>query len=195
MDKLFKRLAQKYKTPKQVQQYLRKFEYNREESGITLRSAVEAIKRKKAHCYEAAFIAAAILEHNGYPPLVMSLESQDGLYHVLYIFQQKKKWGAVGQSRDPGLFGREPLFRSIKDLAWSYFDPYIDGTSKVTAYQVAHLDETRTNWRYSKRNVWQAEKYLLELPHHKLVSSKKRYKKILNNYLSKGSPTTGWGWW
>jgi hypothetical protein len=113
---------------------------------------LKTLQERKAHCLEAAFAAAALLELNGYPPLVMSLESQDGIDHVVFIFREAGHWGAVGHSRDPGLFGRAPLFRSLRDLAWSYYDPYIDGSSKVTAYQMADLDDTEADIR--KRLSW-----------------------------------------
>lgn len=195
MNSLIHRMAQKYRTPWQVQKLLHSFEYNREESGTTLKSALKTLQERKAHCLEAAFVAAALLEINDYPPLVMSLESQDGIDHVVFIFREKGRWGAVGQSRDPGLYGRAPLFRSLRDLAWSYFDPYIDKSSKVTAYQSAHLDDTEADWRCSLRNVWKAEKYLLEIDHRPLLSSRSRYQRVLREYLKNGVCKEGKGWW
>lgn len=178
-----------------MQKFLRELKYNREKSGGTLCSAGKSLKRKSAHCFEAAFIAAAVLEHKGYPPTVVSFESQDGLDHVIFVFRQKKKWGSVARSRDAGLHGRAPIFRSLKDLVWSYFDPYIDGSGKITAYQIAHLDDTKTDWRKSSKNVWKAESYLLTLRHIKLKSSVGRYDKVLRKYKSKGPLTKGRGWW
>src|ERR1017187_8820849 len=139
-------LANKYRTPLQVQRYLRKFPYNRETGGETLRSASEALKKGTAHCFEAAFIAAALLEQNGYPPLVLSFESIDKLEHVIFVFREKGRWGAVARSRDKGLHGRAPLFRSLRDLVWSYYHPYIDNSGRITAYQLANLDDSGANW-------------------------------------------------
>jgi len=195
VSEVLKKLAKKYRTPEQVQKFLRGIEYNREKSGETLRSAIMALKHQKAHCFEAAFIAAAILELNGYPPIVVSMESQDGLDHVIFVYRDNGKWGAVARSRDQGLNGRAPIFRSLRDLVWSYYDPYVDGEGKVTAYQLAHLDDTKSDWRYSRKNVWKAENYLLKLPHRKLKSSEKRYQRVLKIYLEKGPLTTGPGWW
>lgn len=188
----FKRLAKRYSTPRAVQKFLRTFDYNPKS---TLYSAIKCFQKKEAHCLEAAFLAAAILEQNGYPPLVMSLESKDGLDHVVFVFKEKGKWGAVGRSRDHGLHGRAPRFRSIKDLAWSYYDPYIDKTGKVTAYQIAHLDDTESNWRTNHRNVWKAERYLVELKHRRLKSSQYRYKRIKALYFKRGPASSGPFWW
>lgn len=189
---IFKKLAQKYKTPKAVQKFIRGLRYNKKD---TLHSALTAIQKKEAHCMEGAFVAAAILEQRGYPPLVVSLESQDGLDHVLFVYKEKGRWGAIGQSRDEGLYGRPPIFRSIRSLVWSYFDPYIDGTGRITAYQLANLNETGANWRTSPRSVWKAERFLLEIPHVKLRSSKKRYTKHLKNYKSGKSLPPEHHWW
>ncbi|MBI1326973.1 MAG: hypothetical protein GC136_04950 [Alphaproteobacteria bacterium] len=147
------------------------------------------------HCFEAAMAAAAILEHHGYPPLVMSLESKDGLDHVIYVFKEKTGWGAITRSRDEGLHGRAPRYHSLRDLAWSYYDPYVDKTGKITAYQVAHMDDCGTNWRSSVKNVWKAEQYLIDLKHIPLKSSKSRYKKLHKDYLEQGPIPRQKNWW
>ena len=64
--------------------------------------------------------AATILEHHGYPPLLMDLESKDQLDHVLFLFRRRGRFGAVARSRDPGLHGRKPVFRSVRALVTSY---------------------------------------------------------------------------
>lgn len=188
-------LAGKYRTPRQVQDFLRSLPYNREKNGATLRSAKAALERKTVHCFEAAFLAAALLENHGYPPLVMSFESRDGLDHVIFVYRENKKWGAIARSRDEGLHGRAPVFRSLRDLAWSYYEPYVDKTGEITAYQLANLDDSKSDWRASPRNVWKAERYLLDLPHRKLRASRARYKKLRTRYLRSGPVLDGKHWW
>jgi hypothetical protein len=178
-----------------VQAFLRSLRYNHDKGRPTLRSAASSLKASKAHCFEAAILAAAILEHHGYPPLVVSFESIDSLDHVIYVFKQKGKWGAIARSRDDGLHGRAPVYRSIRDLAWSYYEPYIDKTGMIKAYQIANLDDTKCDWRGSPNNVWKAEKYLLDISHRKLLSSKSRYKKIKNRYLKHGPMKNKKNWW
>ena len=193
--KITQKLSKKLRTPRQVQNYLRRLPYNNEKKGETLSSAEKALRRGKLHCFEAAFAAAAILEHHGYPPLVISFESRDDLEHVIYVFKEKNRWGAIGRSRDEGLHGRPARYRSLRDLVWSYYDPYVDKTGKITGFQVAHLDNCKADWRASKRNVWKAENYLIELKHNRLRSSMKRYKKLLKNYLRRGSMPRQKHWW
>jgi hypothetical protein len=188
-------LAKKLKTPLQVQKFLRALPYNRDKDKATLRSATSSLLAGKAHCFEAAILAAAILEHHGYPPLVMSFESIDQLDHVIFVFKQNKKWGSVARSRDEGLHGRPPIYPSIKALAASYYEPYIDKTGMIKAFQIANLNDTNCDWRKSKRNVWKAENYLLELPHIRLAFSKRRYQKIKNRYEKLGPMKNKKHWW
>ena len=196
MENFFRRLSKRHSTPKQVQKFLRQFPYNNESGNETQRSALQGAKSGTLHCLEATLVAAAILEHQGYPPLVLSLESIDELDHVVFIFKAKSGWGAVGKSRLEGLHGRQPKFRSIRDLAWSYFDPFIDKTGRLTGYGVAHLDDTGSDWRYSKNNVWKLVHYLIDLPHEKIQSSQKRFEKGRRHFNKTGQ--AGWPqatWW
>ncbi len=183
------------KTPEQVQRYLRQLPYNQEKQGETLRSAAEAIRKGTAHCFEAAFVAAAMLEQCGFPPLVLSFESIDKLEHVIFVFRRNGRWGSVARSRDEGLHGREPVFRSLRDLAWSYYHPYIDHTGRITAYQLAHLDDSGADWRTSKKNCWKAENYLIRLPHRPLKSSDRRYRKLYADFKKYGHPQPYPYWW
>lgn len=189
------KLAKRLKTPASVQRFLRSMAYNREEKGETVRSALSALKSKEAHCFEAAFIAALILEQHGYPPLVVSIESQDKLDHVIYVFKQKGLWGSIARSRDEGLHGRPPRYRSLRALVQSYIEPFIDKTGRIVGYQLANLDDTKTDWRFSKRNLWKAEKYLVDLPHKKLMSSDSKYKKLHKRYLENGPMKKKAFWW
>ena len=172
-----------HRTPARVQRYLSRLPYNWEREGGTLRSFREVVRRGEAHCLEAALAAAVILEQHGHPPLLLSFESQDLLDHVLFVFRQKGLWGAVARSRDLGLHGRRPVFPNLRRLVWSYFDPYVDHTGRITGYGLADLrDLGGYDWRFSPRNVWKVERHLQQIPHHRLRSSDARYQKLLARY-------------
>lgn len=177
------RLIEKYKTPRQVQKFLRTLSYNREEEGDSQYSFRQVLRRRKAHCLEAALVAAVILEQHAYPPLLLSFESVDELDHVIFVFQEKGLWGSVARSRDAGLHGRKPVFRTARDLAWSYYDPYVDMTGRITGYAVVDLNELGNyDWRFSDRNLWKLERFLIDYPHRKMPSSDQRYNKLLARY-------------
>ena len=176
-------IIQRYRTPEQVQKFLRSLPYNWERGGDTLRSFRQVIRRRTAHCLESALVAAAMLEQNGYPPLVVSFESKDGVDHVIYVFRRRGRWGTVARSRDAGLHGRKPVFRTIRDLVWSFYDPYVDFTGRITGYQLVDLrDLGDYDWRFSEANMWKVEKILLDIPHRKLRSSDRRYRRLLERY-------------
>ena len=177
------KLIEKLRTPAQVQRFLSSMPYNWEKDGGTLRSFREVIKRDEAHCLEAAVAAAVILEQHGYAPLLLDLESQDLLDHVLFVFQQDGRWGSIARSRDVGLHGRRPLFRSLRDLVWSYFDPYVDFSGRIKGYGLGNLyDLGSYDWRFSSRKMSKIENYLREMPHRCLDSSDRRYETLLARY-------------
>jgi hypothetical protein len=176
-------LIQANRTPRQVQRLLSSMPYNREPGPATLRTFREVARRQTAHCLEAAMTAATILEQHDYPPLLLSLESQDQLDHVVFVFRHKGLWGAVARSRDIGLHGRLPIFRRLRHLAWSYFDPYVDETARITGYGLGDARELGTyDWRFSTKNVWKVERYLQEIPHREIRSSDKRHRQLLARY-------------
>lgn len=178
-----RKLIEALNTPARVQRYLSRMPYNWEREGGTLRSFREMVKVNEAHCLEAAVAAAVILEQHNYPPLLVDLESQDLLDHVIFVFKLKGRWGSIGRSRDIGLHGREPVFRSIRDLVWSYFDPYVDFSGRIVGYGLLNLwDLGKYDWRFSPRKMNKIEDSLREMPHKKLRSSDQRYNKLLAHY-------------
>src|SRR5215510_10499044 len=176
-------LIRRLNTPAKVQRWLTLLPYNWERQGGTMRSFREVVKRNEAHCLEAAVAAAVILEQHGYPPLLFDLESWDLLDHVIFVFQRNGLWGSIARSRDIGLHGRKPVFRSLRDLVWSYFDPYIDMTGRIKGYGLTSLyDLGNYDWRFSSRRMRRIEDYLRDLPHRALPSSDTRYAKLLGRY-------------
>lgn len=177
-------LVRTLRTPRQVQEFLHKLPYNWDRP-TTLRTLRGVVQHGKAHCLEAALMAATILEQHGYPPLLLDLESQDDLDHVLCLFQRKGRYGTVARSRDAGLHGRRPVFRTLRHLVMSYVDPFVDGSGRITGYGVFDLRRLqRCDWRLSTKNVWAVERALIHMPHHKLKTSDRRYREALRRYLA-----------
>lgn len=178
-----RRLIARLRTPLQVQRWLNAMPYNTEPDGETQRSFRSVVAVGCAHCMEAAMSAATILEVHGWPPLVMSLESEDKLDHVLFVYRTATGWGSIGRSRDPGLHGRRPVFRTLRDLACSYVEPYVDLTGRITGYGVLDLRTLRGyDWRCSTRNLWLVEKVLIEMPHRPLRTCDARIDVLRRRY-------------
>jgi hypothetical protein len=174
-----RRVIARAATPLAVQRYLNALPYNNEPGGATLRSFRTVVREGAAHCLEAALAAAVILEQHGWPPLVLSFESIDKLDHVIFVYRMHGRWGSIARSRDPGLHGRRPVFRSPEALARSYMDPYIDLSGRITAFAVVDLRVMgKYDWRFSDRNVWKVERMLLDYPHRSLRSSNQRVDRL-----------------
>ncbi len=180
-----RRLLRQLRTPRQVQAWLRSLPYNWETGGKTLRTFRGVVRHGAANCLEAVLAAASAMGQLGHPPLVLDLESQDLLDHELFLFRMDGRWGTIGKSRDPGLHGRKPVFRSVRDLVLSYVDPYVDASGRIVGYGVGDLDRlVRVDWRLDERNVWSVEEALIRMPHIPLATSSRRYERWHRRYLA-----------
>src|SRR5678816_1385428 len=111
--------------PEKIQRFLdSELAYNKEPNGPTCRSPRRVLRDRTAHCMEGALIGAAALRMCGHPPLLMDLEAVRDVDHVLAIFRLRGHWGAVAKSNYSGLRYREPVYRTLRELAMSYFEHY-----------------------------------------------------------------------
>lgn len=180
-----RRLVARLDTPRKVQSWLQSIAYNKGNVGKTLRSFRGVLKHKSAHCLEGALAAAFILEQHGYPPLLLDLGSEDDLDHVNFLFRGPRGWGAVGKSRYPALMGRAPRYRTVRDLAWSYVDAFVDLTGRVDGYATFDLRELGgLDWALDERHVWRIERALLRNRHAPLHASDARHERWRERYLA-----------
>jgi hypothetical protein len=177
-------LIRKLTTPTKVQSWLAALDYNHAKKSMRSFRGVHA--HKTAHCLEGALAAAFLLEPHGYPPLLLDLESKDQLDHVVFCYQRGGKWGAVGKSRYPALMGRKPVYPTLRALAWSYVDPFVDKTGRVTGWARYDLrdEQGKADWRWDRRHVWRIERTLLELPHKPMLASDARHQAMRRAYVA-----------
>lgn len=187
--RLFKRLN----TPQKIQDFLAfKIKHNPAKDGVECRSPREVLKIGKAHCMEGALLAAAVLEFHGHKPLLMDLRStSDDLDHVVALFRQFGCWGAISKTNHVVLRYREPIYKSTRELAMSYFHEYFLDSGKKTLREysvpvnITNFNPLNPHPRPSPRgrgghgfNWRTTEKDLVELP--EILDAVKHYK-ILNN--------------
>lgn len=169
-------------TPTAVQRWLTSLAYNKAE---TMRTLPGVMKSGRAHCLEGALSAAALLEPHGYPPLILDLESTDLLDHTLFLYKENENYGSVGKSRDIGLDGRKPVFKTIRALVESYVIPYIDAKAHLTGYGVLDLRTLKNSrWKTSRGNVWFVEDALLAMPHTTIRTSEKIVQTWRERYIA-----------
>jgi hypothetical protein len=115
-------LIRELTTPAKVQSFLDATPYSPDPF---YRSPLRVVRDRKAHCFDGAVFAAAILRRIGYPPLILELiPNHRDDDHLLAVFKLDGTWGAVAQSNFTGLRYREPIYRTLRELVMSYFDPF-----------------------------------------------------------------------
>jgi hypothetical protein len=170
--------------PDKIQNFLDSIDYN---PAYECRSPRWVIRKKKAHCFEGALFAAAALQFTGFSPLILDMKAHNDDDHVIAVFRENKRWGAVAKSNFTTLRFREPVYRSIRELVMSYFDFYFNtsGEKSLRSYSLP-LDLTM----FSSRN-WMTTDEDLEYIGDKLESI--RHYPVIDNSmikrLSKASET------
>ncbi len=127
-------------TPALIQAFINAIPANHEADGETILSVREVLRQRRAHCIEGAFVAACALWLHGEPPLVMHLDCAASDYpHVIALFRRGGAWGAVSKTNGAVLRFRDPVYRSLRELAMSYFHEYTDrrGRKTLRSYSVA----------------------------------------------------------
>src|ERR1043166_4610055 len=118
------RVLQRLRTPEKIQDFLNALPANFEPHGDTCLSVREVLKRRRAHCIEGAFLAACALWINGEPPLLLDLKATRDYDHVVALFRRGGCWGAISKTNHLPLRYRDPVYRTLRELAMSYFHEY-----------------------------------------------------------------------
>jgi len=164
----------KLKTPTLIQDFIDKIPPNFEPGGDTCLSAGEALRQRCAHCIEAAFIAALALWMNGEPPLLLDFQARGDDDHVVALFRRHGCWGAISKSNHVWLRHRDPVYRSLRELAMSYFHEYVGkGRRSMLTYSIA-FDLRRFDpklWVSGKTDCWEIGGALDATRHYRLVNA------------------------
>jgi hypothetical protein len=159
------------KTPYGIQRYLDDMPYHLADTGWSPR---QVLRENTSHCFEGALLAAAALRANGYPPLIFDLEAEQDTDHVMAIYRERGHWGAIAKSNYTGCRYREPVYRTLRELALSYFEVYFNlrrertlrtFSNPVDMKRFDHLD-----WMTSEQPMWFVAEYLLTIRHTKLIT-------------------------
>jgi hypothetical protein len=161
------------KTPAQIQRFIDGLEY---QYANTAWSPQRVLRERKGHCMEGALLAAAALRVNGYPPLLMDLEAVHDDDHVLAIYRERDLWGSIAKSNFAGLRFRAPIYRTLRELALSYFEHYYNLRGEHTlrsysgAVKLERLDGR--HWMSDEKDVWCVPELLIAARHYPLFPDK-----------------------
>lgn len=164
-------------TPQKIQDFLNKMRFNFEERGETNLSPMAVLEKKTCHCIEGAALAALAFRLKGYPPLLVDLRANRiDLDHVIAVFKKDGKWGAISKTNHAVLRYREPIYKSVRELAMSYFHEYTDskGRKNLRSYSrpVNLKIFDKRNWMTTKEDVDYLPKYMDKVKHFPVLSRK-----------------------
>jgi hypothetical protein len=163
--------------PPKIQLFLNAIPANHELDGETILSVRQVLRQRRAHCIEAAFVAACAQWIHGEPPLVMYMDCAPSDFpHVVALFRRGACWGAVSKSNSSHLRYRDPIYRSLRELAMSYFHEYFDKFGRKTlrshssAFDLRRIDPAL--WVTSEQACNEAHERLAGLRHYPLISTR-----------------------
>jgi hypothetical protein len=159
------------KNPHGIQRFLDGMAYHLQDTAWSPR---KVLAEQSSHCLEAAIFAAAALRVNGYPPLLLDLEAEQDTDHVIAVFREDGCWGAIAKSNYAGLRWREPVYRTLRELALSYFNSYFnlrrDRTLRRYSLPINLKRFDRQHWMTTDKPVWFIVDYLFNIRHYSLLT-------------------------
>ena len=161
-------------TPQKVQAFVHDLRQNFEVEGDTCRPVRMVLRERRAHCIEGAMLAACAFWVHGEPPLVLDMRAVRDFDHVVALYRRKGCWGAISKTNGIALRSRDPVYRTLRELAMSYFHEYANRRDHKTLreyslpYDLRRIDPMV--WVSGEKNAWLVAEKLDELRHFKLVS-------------------------
>lgn len=158
------------KNPYGIQRFLDDMPYHLADSSFSPRLV---LRENTSHCFEGAMLAAAALRANGYPALVLDLEAEHDTDHVIAIYKERGHWGAIAKSNYTGCRYREPVYRTLRELALSYFEVYFnlrrERTLRTFSRPVNLSRFDNKNWMTTDLPLWFIAEYLFTIHHTPLL--------------------------
>ncbi|NUN69601.1 MAG: hypothetical protein HUU02_07805 [Bacteroidetes bacterium] len=162
-------VLKKLTTPHRIQEFLDRTGYSAESR---YRCPHAVLHDRKAHCFDGAVFAAAMLRRIGYRPLIVDMQAVRDDDHVIAVFMKNRKYGAIAKSNFAGLRYREPLYRDVRELVMSYFESFYNSAREKTLRQfTAPLDLSRyPGFEFSEERMEEIGLKLSYLPVTKLMT-------------------------
>ncbi len=158
------------KDPHAIQRFIDEMPYHLADTAWSPR---RVLQEETSHCLEGAIFAAAALRANGYPPLIFDLEAEGDTDHVVALFRINGHWGSIAKSNYTGCRYREPVYRSLRELAMSYFEGYFnlrrERSLRTFSRPVNLARFDRLHWMTTEKPVWFIAEYLFTIHHYKLL--------------------------
>jgi len=165
-------------TPRKIQAFLYALRQNFEPNGDSCRPVRVVLRERSAHCIEAAMLAAAALWVHGEPPLLLDLraEQDHDVDHVVALYRRNGCWGTLAKANGPMLRERDPVYRSLRELAMSYFHEYANKRGRRTLREYSRPYDLRgmdpAVWVSGEQDVWDLVERLDAQPHTRILNAR-----------------------
>lgn len=160
------------RTPQALQAYINEIPINHELEGDTCYTVRQVLRLRRAHCIEAALVAACALWLKGEPPLLLDLRAHTDWDHVVALYRRNGLWGAISKSNHVELRGRDPIYRSMRELALSYAHEYHNERGERSLREYSRpFDLRRIDarlWVWGEEGAWEVERRLDLSRHYRL---------------------------
>lgn len=166
-------IFRKLSSPEKIQDFLDAMPSNLEAAGDTCHSVRSALRANRCHCIEAAFIAACALMLHGRPALLMDFQAERDDDHVVALFRDGAHWGCISKSNSIWLRWRDPVYKSLRELAMSYFHEFVKGDRKTLRRISGPFDVGAyrpEDWITNERGCWAVAGELDAAPHLPLLT-------------------------
>ncbi len=161
-------------SPRKIQAFLYDLRQNFEPHGDTCNSVREVLRARRAHCIEGAMLAAAALWVHGEPPLLLDMRAVRDYDHVVALFRRRGRWGAISKTNGITLRWRDPVYRSLRELAMSYLHEYANRRDHKTLRAYSRPFDLRVlkpaAWVTAAKGAWAVAERLDALPHYDLLT-------------------------
>ncbi len=152
-------LLTRLSTPGKIQDFLDALPMNEEKNGDSCHSPRVVLRENQAHCIEGALLAALALYIHGEKPLLLDLKTKKtDQEHVVTLFRRNGYWGALSKTNHAVLRYRDPVYRTVRELALSYFNEYFllrDGDKTLVSFsRPFSLLPYDIEWMTSEENLW-----------------------------------------
>ena len=160
-----------FSTPVKIQEFLDSVPYNTTKRTL---SPLMVLKERMAHCMDGGLFAASALRHLGYSPLIVDLAAENDDDHIIAVFREGNCWGAIAKSNTTVLRFREPVYRSLRELAMSYFEMYYNLNAEKTLRSYSRtIDLSRfdsNNWEATDEDLGYIGEFTYTVRHYPLVT-------------------------
>jgi hypothetical protein len=172
------KILKKLNTPIKIQNFLDTLSMNHEKNGETYKSPRRVLKDKSAHCLEGAMLASLCLWIQGERPLIMDLKSETGDDHTVALYKINGYWGAISKTNHATLRFRDPVYKTARELALSYFHEYFDlknGKKILESYsEPFNMKKFDSKWITTDEELFDLADTLDGSKHHRFYPAKNK---------------------